>query len=222
MATTIRNANLGDLSGIKNLYLDITEKYPDNLTPFTNEVTDEFIYEGLQAALERGVAEVMVDSIGDIVAYFKGFTSKNIRKAHILDNATMIVRTDYMNSVTAYRFFSGLFRSWSEKMKYIKYVRTVPHAINDRVLRMSEAVGMRKIGTHEGAIMCKDGSFVDEVTLIWENPDFSQVSLLRYHQYLMQKYSQGIKYSSGTYIAKEAESKITVFNESMNLDRMVV
>ena len=63
MSTTIRNANLGDLYGIKNLYLDITEKYPDNLTPFTNEVTDEFIYEGLQAALERGGALVMVKAI---------------------------------------------------------------------------------------------------------------------------------------------------------------
>lgn len=222
MCTNIRNASIDDLRGIKNLYLDITEKYPDNLTPFTNEVTDEFIFDGLQAALERGVAEVMVDGVGDIVAYFKGFTSKNIRKAHILDNATMIVRTDYMNSVTAYRFFSGLFKSWSDKMKYIRYVRTVPHAINDRVLRMSEAVGMKKIGTHECAIMCKDGSFVDEVTLIWENPNFSPVSLFAYHQYLMEKYSSSDKHSNFNYIVKDDRSNMIAFNDSINLSAIAV
>jgi hypothetical protein len=207
-----REATINDVYKIKQLYLDITTKYPDNLSLFTNEVTDEFIYENLQAALERGNAQVMEDYNGDIVAYFKGYTTKNIRKAHILDNATMIVRADYMNSVVAYRFFSGLFKAWSGKMKHIKHVRTVPHFNNNRVLRISEAVGMKKISTHESAIICKDGSFTDEVTLIWENPNFSQESLLEYHQYLMAKYSPQCSYQ----IAKDSRSKIAILNDKIN------
>jgi hypothetical protein len=221
MSTFIRNANLGDLNGIKNLYLDITEKYPDNLTPFTHEVTDAFVYEGLQAALERGVAQIMVDDVGDVVAYFKGFTSKNIRKAHILDNATMIVRTDYMNSVTAYRFFSGLFKSWSNKMDYIRYVRTVPHANNERVMRMSNAVGMKQIGTTPNAIMCKDGSFADDVTLIWENPNFSVASLFAYQKYLSHRYSQN-EVSEFGQIAKTDLFVNVSLRDSINIDTIAV
>ena len=59
MSNNIRPADIADLKGIKALYLDIAERYPDNLSPFSNEVTDEFILDGLTNSLERGAAIVM-------------------------------------------------------------------------------------------------------------------------------------------------------------------
>lgn len=216
MPTTIRNANLGDLSGIKNLYLDITEKYPDNLTPFTNEVTDEFIYEGLQAALERGGALVMENENKEIIGYSKGITSQNIRKAHILDNTTIIVRSDYMGSMIVHRFCRTLFNEIKRTMPHIKYSRSVPHIINDRSLKLLQSIGMKQVARQPNAIMCKDGSFVDEVTLIWENPDFSQQALITYHKYLINKYSTNEKYSMNIYITKESRDSDNVFTSETN------
>ena len=189
MSNNIRSAQIADLKGLKALYLDIVEKYPDNLSPFFNEVTDELILESLNNALERGAAMVMTNSDEEIIAYFKGYTSRNIRKAHILDNMTIMIRSDYNSSISAYRFFQQMFEILSKKMYYLQCARSVPHAINDKVLKLSKRLGMKQVGLHNKAIMCKDGSFVDEVTLVWENPNFSCASLFAYHKYLLKKYS---------------------------------
>lgn len=227
MSTNIRNANLGDLNSIKKLYLDITEKYPDNLTPFTSEVTDEFIREGLQAALERGAALVMESEENEIIGYGKGYTSKNIRKAHIFDHTTVMIRSDYMNSMSAYRFCRSLTNFVQETMPYIKYTCSMPHAVNARSLRLLQSIGMKQIGTQPNAIMCKDGLFVDEVTLIWENPGFSYASLIAYHQYLLEKYSststtsqKSIMYQ--TYKINDARLVNTPLNNSINLSAIAV
>lgn len=190
MSNNIRPANLTDVKGIKALYFDIVERYPDNLSPFSNEITDEFILDGLTNSLERGAAIVMENEKKEIIAYFKGYTSKNIRKAHILDNMTIMIRSDYNNSISAYRFFQSMFEMLSKKMYYLKCARSVPHAINDKVLKMSKRLGMKQVGLHEKAIMCKDGSFADEVTLVWENPNFSYSSLFAYQKYLLSRYSE--------------------------------
>ena len=219
MPTTIRNANLGDLYGIKNLYLDITEKYPDNLTPFTNEVTDDFIFDGLQAALERGGALVMENENKEIIGYGKGYTSKNIRKAHIFDNTTVIIRSDYMNSTAAYRFCHSLTRFVQENLPFIKYTCSMPHEINTRSLKALQSIGMKQVARQPNAIMCKDGSFVDEVTLIWENPSFSHTSLEKYHQYLLNRYSNT---ASKVYKAKDARSVKTFLNDSINFNAIAV
>ncbi len=189
MSNNVRSAELSDLQGIKELYLDISEKYPDSLSPFQTEITDDFIYDGLSNALERGAAMIMTDVNDDIIAYFKGYTSKNIRKAHILDHMTIMMRSDYMNSLAAYRFCKEMFVILSKRMHYLKCARSAPHAMNHKILKMSEKLGMKQVGVHKNAIMCIDGSFADEVTLVWENPNFAYSSLFGYHKYLLSKYT---------------------------------
>lgn len=207
MSNNIRPADIADLKGIKALYLDIAERYPDNLSPFSNEVTDEFILDGLTNSLERGAAIVMENENKEIIAYGKGYTSTNVRKAHIFDNTTVIIRSDYMNSMVAYRFCKALTDYVKNTMPYIKYTRSTPHANNTRSLRALQSIGMKQISTQPNAIICKDGSFMDEVTLIWENPNFSYTSLVFYHQYLVSRYSSSYK-------LKDTKSRATFLNTS--------
>lgn len=189
MIEKIRCATLADIAGIKALYLDVTKKYPNNLSPFEEEVTDDFIYDGLKSALERGAAMVMENETKEIIAYFKGYTSKNIRKAHILDNMTIIIHSHYENSLLAFRFVQKMFENLGTKIRYIHSARCIPHLINTRSIKVLEKIGMKQAGLHQKALWCKNGSFVDEVTLVWENPHFSYSTLLQYHQYLLSKYS---------------------------------
>lgn len=189
MPNNIRVATLADIAGIKTLYMDIVTKYPDNLTPFEEEVTDDFIYEGLKSALERGSTMVMENDKKEIIAYFHGYTSKNIRKAHILDNMRLFVRSDYENSTIAYNFAQQMFNMLSTKIRYVHSARCIVHIINVRSIRVLEKIGMKRVGLHQGAIWRANGTFIDEVTLVWENPNFSYSVLLQYHKYLLEKYS---------------------------------
>jgi|GEM_PF-1750247 len=190
MPTTIRNANLGDLYGIKNLYLDITEKYPDNLTPFTNEVTDDFIFDGLQAALERGYAFVM-EKDDEIIGYSKGYTSKNIRKAHILENITTIIRSDYVNGIFGYKLIKEVNKHYLSNMKHIHHMYIYPHIFNSGSIKLlTQLIGAKAQTVNSNAIVCKDGLLADEVMLVLNNNNFSYESLYKYQEYLTQIYSK--------------------------------
>ncbi|MFT4968004.1 MAG: hypothetical protein ACI9CD_001023 [Candidatus Deianiraeaceae bacterium] len=186
MSNNVRSAELSDLQGIKALYQDISEKYPDSLSPFQTEITDDFIYDGLSSALERGAAMIMTDVNDDIIAYFKGYTSKNIRKAHVLDNMTIVIRSDYMSTMAAYRFCKEMFVFTEQNMPHIKYGKCMPHAVNSRSLRLLQSLNMNKISCEKGVIFCANGSFVDEVVLMWENKNFTYKSLMMYHKYLLK------------------------------------
>ncbi len=186
----IRWAQHSDVSGIKALYDDIAEKYPDNLTPFSEEVTPKFVEYGLKNALERGYA-LVVEKNSKIIGYSKAYTSQCIRSAHILSDSTVIVASDHLNSIIGPRLISMIKKTIMPSMRHIMHLYSFPHANNERSIRLLEGLGgMVECGRREKAILCKNLTFIDEVTLRFDNKDFSQEALKAYHSYLIGKYSK--------------------------------
>ena len=160
----IRQATLDDFLGIRAVYEDVLKNDVHNLTPYLEEITDEFIINELKNALARGYAFV-AEKDNEIVGYGKAYTGIFFKESHILKNTTTIFSQKCKNGIIPYRIMSFVINYISENMKNIKYLQTMPYSFNTPIIRLLEKIGFQKLFETKNTIKLSNGEYANEVFL---------------------------------------------------------
>ena len=160
----IREATLEDFSSIKSLYEDVLKNDVHNLTPYLEEITDEFIMNELKNALARGRAFV-VEKDSEIVGYVKAYTGIFFKESHILKNATLIFSTKQRKTILPYKLLNFLLNYVIENMPHIQCFQTQVYSFNEVALRLYKKIGLQKLFETKNTIKLSNGEYASEVFL---------------------------------------------------------
>lgn len=149
----IRQATLHDFLEIKALYEDVLNNDIHNLTPYLEEVTDEFIMNELKNALTRGYAFVG-EKDNEIVGYAKAYTGIFFKESHILKNATMIFSTKQRKTTSPYRLLNFLLNYIIEDMPHIEYFQVQAYSFKKAALRLYKKIGFQEL------LETKNGNYI--------------------------------------------------------------
>jgi hypothetical protein len=179
--TIIRDANLSDICDIKKLYLNSAEYYPDNLLPLVDEITDDFIYSGLNSAIQTGFAIVM-EKENKIIGYIQGYPSKTLRESHLIKDTRVIIDSYYNSSGYAIKLMAAV----QKKMLKMTYIKAL--MFNVRGHNTASARGLKFFGCYEvlrtqDALLTCNGTFMEDIIYRWDNPSFIEADFLEYWKF---------------------------------------
>jgi L-amino acid N-acyltransferase YncA len=188
MSSVIRKATLEDIHQIYDLYKAVTKHNPGNLTQEDYEVTIDYVEEMLKTSLERGLA-LVVERDGEIIGYFKAFTSKFKCLAHVLGDGTLMVSPEYQKQGGyGAKLLIKAFNEIKSNMQHIYKFDIFPHESNTLAIQMYQKFDFKLEVNNSSKIRNYDGSFGGEVLMSWKSDNFCLNALNKYHDYLKQKY----------------------------------
>ena len=179
----IRKATMKDSKEIFNLYKEVATAFPDNLTQEADEINRSYIETILLSAIQRGFI-LVIEIEGKIVAYFKAFTSSFRRTCHILTNATIMVHPKHISCGYGKIICQAFIDIVIKNMPHIKYIELRPFGYNEKAIAIYKKLGFYEAGKSLSFARNLNGVLSDEVILHYNNPNFTELSLLEYHKYL--------------------------------------
>ena len=174
----IRDASLSDILSIKNLYLDVAEKYPDNLLPMLSEITNDFVYNGLVAGITRGFAIVM-EKDGEVIGYIQGYSSSIIRERHIIKDTRVIIHSKYNSAGYAIKMMDAVQKKMMN-MTHIKALMFNVRGHNTASAKCLKFFGCYELYRSRESMLRCDGSFMEDIVYKWDNPYFVQTHFMNY------------------------------------------
>ena len=186
MSSVIRKATLNDIEQIYDLYKAVTKHNPGNLTQEDYEVTIDYVEEMVKTSFERGLI-LVIDRDGEIIGFFKAFTSKFKCLAHILGDGTIMIHPDYQQG-HGFKLAIYALNTISKTMSHIMQFDIVPHESNQLAIKLYQKLNFKYQFNNKDKIRNYDGSFGGEVLMSWKNDNFCSNALNKYHEYLKQKY----------------------------------
>ncbi len=202
MTTLIRKATLNDIEQIYELYKAVARHNPGNLTQEEYEITLDYVEEMVKSGLERGLI-LVTEKEGEVIGYFKAFTSKFKCLAHVLDNATAMVLP--VTSGLGAKLITFALNTISKEMRHIEQFDIVPHEANKLAIRLYSKLGFEMRFNNKAKIRNYDGSFGGELLMSWYNPNFCTEELEKYHVFLKQKYFVQNNKKIDDYIVKKVQ-----------------
>lgn len=206
----IRDANLSDIFGIKNLYLKIIKVHPDNLLPFKNEITDDLIQQSLKASIKKGFA-IVIEKDNNIIGYAQGYPSQNSRECHLIKDTRIIIHSDYVGC--AIRLMNAV-QIKVQTMRHIKYALFNVREHNIASAKCLKFFGCYEVCRYHDALLKCDGSFMDDVVYKWDNPNFS----IKHFKQKLHQIDRVLNQPYQVYVDSFKESRIWSTNIS-NTDR---
>ena len=183
-----------DLDNIFELYKKVSYVNTGNLTQFPNEIYKNYIKnEIFENALNLGLCVVVKDN-NKVVGLMKSYTSEYKALAHIMTNTTIMIHPDYQNHGYGKKMVETFLKIIMDEMQHIYMLEIVPHANNIRALDFYLKNNFKIESKTTNRILTQNNTMVDEVKMIWENPNFDYNKLLEYHkycsEYLKRKYNE--------------------------------
>jgi hypothetical protein len=84
----------------------------------------------------------------------------------------------------AYRLYQAYVDTIQKSMRHIHLAKIVPHCLSIHSIRLSEKMDFVRQASLPNKIRYMDGTFGNEIVLKWTNPNFCELSLLQYDEYL--------------------------------------
>lgn len=184
----IRKANINDIPQIYNLYKTVAAVNVGNLTQETDEISLEYIEDMVHKGIERGLI-IIIENNGQIVGYFKAFTSAFRALAHVLTNATMMIHPEYQSQNYGSKLINAYLEEIKTNMPHILRFELLPHQGNQRAIKFYKRHGFMQESLAAEKIRTPKDNFEPEVTLVWFNPNFSKDALHQYHAFLSEHYT---------------------------------
>ena len=188
VATIIRKATINDIWQIYNLYKTVAIVNLGSLTQQEDEITLEYVSDTVRKGLVRGLIFV-IENDGQIVGYFKAFTSEFRALAHVLTNATMMIHPEYQTQNYGSKLINAYLEEIKTNMPHILRFELLPHQGNQRAIQFYKKHGFMQESLAEEKIITPQDNFEPEVTLVWFNPNFSKDALHKYHTFLSEHYT---------------------------------
>lgn len=190
----ICKADYKDLDGIFELYKKVSSINTGNLTQFPNEVYKNYIKsEIFENALKLGLCIVVKDN-NKVIGLMKAYTSEYKALAHIMGNTTIMIHPNYQSNGYGGKMVRTFLNILENEMRHIYMFEIIPHANNIRALDFYLKNGFKFESKTTNRIFTQNNTMVDEIKMIWQNPNFDYNKLLEYHkycaEYLKKKYGE--------------------------------
>ncbi len=170
----IRKATLDDLQPIYQLYKTVAQDCPGNLTQEDSEITWSYVLEEVNKGLRRGLI-LVIENQGSIIGYLKAFTSEFRCQAHVLTHATMMIHPLWQNQGKGGKLLDSYLQEIKQNMPWILRFELLPHQSNIRAIRFYKRHGFVIESLAHQKIRNWSGNFEAEVTMVWFNPNASQL-----------------------------------------------
>ena len=118
VATIIRKATINDIWQIYNLYKTVAIVNLGSLTQQEDEITLEYVSDTVRKGMTRGLI-LVIENDGQIVGYFKAFTSEFRTLAHVLTNATMMIHPEWQGRDYGSKLINAYLQEISANMSHI-------------------------------------------------------------------------------------------------------
>ena len=188
VATIIRKATINDIWQIYNLYKTVAIVNLGSLTQQEDEITLEYVSDTVRKGMTRGLI-LVIENDGQIVGYFKAFTSEFRTLAHVLTNATMMIHPEWQGRDYGSKLINAYLQEISANMSHILRFELLPHQNNQKAIQFYKRHGFMQESLAEQKIRTPEKNFEPEVTLVWFNPNFSEDALQKYHAFLSENYT---------------------------------
>jgi ribosomal protein S18 acetylase RimI-like enzyme len=168
----IRTATHADADGIFQLYKTVARQ-GWGIARQEDEVTMDYIIHNLTNGLSDGfvlVAEADGQIIAEIHAYRMGIRIFE----HVLSNLTVAVHPDWQGKGVGFDLFSAFLKKVEAEMPHILRVELHARAGNDKAIKLYQKLGFEIEGYLKNRDKMPDGSFFDDVSLGWMNPNYEK------------------------------------------------
>jgi len=170
-AYVVRKGTLSDRDSLKALYIKVAS-ISGSLVRSADEITDYYIDNILNAALERGlifVAEYEGTLIGSVLQY-----KPNIKiLSHVLEEASIVVDPEYQNIGIGTKLYTSLLDEVKEYHTDILRV-DLKVRVSNPAIRLYERLGFKKEGEFKDLIKGVDGKLESVIAMTWFNPNFKE------------------------------------------------
>jgi ribosomal protein S18 acetylase RimI-like enzyme len=169
ISCNIRKGTLLDRNNLKNLYVKVTA-ISGGLVRSADEVTDEYIDEILNLALEEGLILVVEYDgllIGSLLKY--KLPIKNI--SHVFDEGSILIDPEYQNKGIGTQLYTAFLEEVKENHHDILRVNLKVRMSNPAI-RLYERLGFQKEGELKNMVRGKDGNLESVIIMTWFNPNF--------------------------------------------------
>jgi ribosomal protein S18 acetylase RimI-like enzyme len=171
----IRKATLKDVEQIYNLYKIVAKHNPGNLTQEEDEITTYYVEKMVKNGLERGLI-LVTEREGQIIGYFKAFTSEFRNMAHILSDLTLMIHPNYQKIGYGSMLFKKSLEEITKNMRHIyqtEFTTGMQNILFYKKFGFEIAIEYEDIENNKVAVL-----------MTQKNINFSQEKLNEYQRYL--------------------------------------
>ena len=167
----IRKGKASDRDNLKALYIKVAST-PGGLVRSADEITDQYIDNTLNSALERGlifVAEYQNKLIGSVLKY-----KPNIKiLSHVLEEGSILVDTEYQGIGIGTKLYTALLDEVKEH--HVDVLRVdLRVRVSNPAIRLYERLGFKKEGEFKNLIQGVTGKLESVIAMTWFNPNFKE------------------------------------------------
>lgn len=165
----IRKGRASDRDNLKALYIKVAS-IPGGLVRSADEITDQYIDNVLNSALERGiifVAEYQNKLIGSVLKYRPNIKSL----CHVLEEGSILVDTEYQGIGIGTKLYTTLLSEVKEHHFDILRV-DLKVRVSNPAIRLYERLGFQKDGEFKNLVRGVTGKLEAVIAMTWFNPNF--------------------------------------------------
>ena len=129
-----------------------------------------------------------------IIGLIKSYTSEYRALAHVMANTTVMIHPNYQSKGYGGLMIRKFCDTVKSEMQHIYMIELVPHSNNTRAIKFYIRNGFHFESKTRNRIFTENGNMVDELKMVWKNPNFDYQKLFEYHkycsEYLKRKYGE--------------------------------
>ena len=162
-----------DFDAIKKLYITVAEQ-SDGLARLPHEITDAYIQEKLDKAIEQNLGFVVVYQNKTIAAEIHASRGPIKALAHVIHDLTLVVDPEHQNKKLGTTLFKHLLAHIQQNFPKVSKIEIAARASNERAIHVYKKIGFEIEGIFKKRIRNKEGILVDDIMMGWFNPSFKE------------------------------------------------
>ena len=167
-----RPATPDDKHKILALYREVTS-LSGGLVREVHEITEEYVDKFLMNSLANGVIFVVGDDTGDrLVGEIHSYKPSLNALSHVLEHLTIAVHPSFQGKGIGRTLFTALLDKVRSAHPEVLRVELIAKESNHTALNLYRSLGFLEEGRMVKRIKRPDGSFEDDILMVWMNPDY--------------------------------------------------
>ncbi|WMW25701.1 GNAT family N-acetyltransferase [Methanolobus sediminis] len=167
-----RPATPADKSKLLALYREVAT-IPGGIIREPPEVTEEYIDKFLTNSLKDGIILVVDDTENDrIIADLHTYRSSLSVFSHVFEHLTIAVHPSFQRQGIGRMLFTTMLEKVRTEHPEVLRVELITMESNHAAISLYKSLGFMEEGRMEKKVRRNDGSFEDDILMVWMNPDF--------------------------------------------------
>lgn len=168
-----RKVEIHDFLEIFNLYKK-SAIVKDGLARNLEEITEKFIHEILEKAVNNGLGIVILNQENKIIGSLLSSKFEPRTFCHTLGNMSLAVDPQYFGQKIGKKLFVAFTEEIKENHPEILRVELNVRVVNQRAVKIYEEVGFVLEGIMKNRLLDFDGELSDDSFMAWMNPNFKK------------------------------------------------